>query len=153
MNGMSDTHIGVNSPLNRAQLVTILYRMAGEPDVDGMVNPFADVPADEWYTDAVIWAYNTQVVNGVSDTAYAPAQNITREQLAAMLYRYSGSAAVPDDQLSAYADAQQVSDFAREAMNWAVANDIIRGRDHVTLAPQAEANRAQACTMLFRWAE
>ena len=153
MNGMSDTHFGVNSPLNRAQLVTILYRMAGEPDVDGMVNPFADVPADEWYTDAVIWAYNTQVVNGVSDTAYAPAQNITREQLAAMLYRYSGSAAVPDDQLSAYADAQQVSDFAREAMNWAVANDIIRGMDHVTLAPQAEANRAQACTMLFRWAE
>ncbi len=153
MNGMSQTQFGVNATLNRAQLVTILYRMAGQPETGGMENPFADVPAGEWYTDAVIWAANAGIVNGISETAFAPEQNVTREQLAAMLYRCSGAEAVETDHLSAYADADKVSAYAWDAMNWAVANGIILGMDSTTLAPQSEANRAQACTILVRWAE
>lgn len=152
MIGMSQTQFGVNAPLSRAQLVTILYRMAGQPEIDGMENPFTDVPADKQYADAVIWAVNNGIVNGVSETAFAPEKNITREQLAAMLYRYSGTEAVDKDYLSAYADADKVSGYACDAMNWAVANGIILGLDSTTLAPLSNASRAQACTILVRWA-
>lgn len=150
MIGMSETVFGVDSNLTRAQLVTVLYRMAGQPDVSGLENPFEDVAVDAWYTDAVIWAAGTGIVKGMSQTAFAPELDVTREQLVTMLQRCTGAEPEEEDFLAAYADADQVSRFAREAMNWAVANGIIKGISQDTLAPQAAASRAQACTIVVR---
>ncbi len=151
--GMDDTHFAPNANLTRAELVTVLYRMAGEPSVESMTHPFADIAADTWYTDAVIWAYNAEVVNGVSDTAFAPAANITREQIAAILFRFSGAEAVEADHLVDFADAGKVSAYAIDAMNWAVANGLINGMGDGTLAPQGNATRAQIATILMRYCE
>ncbi|MCI6728999.1 MAG: S-layer homology domain-containing protein, partial [Clostridiales bacterium] len=90
MVGMSETEFGVNSSLTRGQLVTILYRLAGEPTVEGKTNPFTDVAKNRYYTNAVIWGASEGIVNGVTDTTFAPNQPVTREQIATFLYRYSG---------------------------------------------------------------
>ncbi len=148
--GVDDTHFAPNANLTRAELVTVLYRMAGEPSVDGLEHPFADVPADTWYTDAVIWAYHEGVVNGISETAFAPGADITREQIAAILYRYAGAEAA-EDALAGYADADKVSDWAYDAMNWAVSAGLINGITETTLAPQNSATRAQIATILMRY--
>ena len=149
--GMDDTHFAPNADLTRAELVTVLYRMAGEPSVESMTHPFADIAADTWYTDAVIWAYNAEVVNGVSDTAFAPAANITREQIAAILFRFSGAEAEETDHLADFTDADKVNAYAVDAMNWAVANGLINGMGDGTLAPQGNASRAQIATILMRY--
>ncbi len=152
MNGMSETEFAPEANLTRAQLVTVLYRMAGEPSVDGLEHPFADVAEGAWYTDAVIWAYHEGVVNGISETAFAPGADITREQIAAILYRYAG-AETAENALTGYADADKVSDWAYDAMNWAVSVGLINGMDETTLAPQGNATRAQIATILMRYCE
>ncbi len=151
--GMDDTHFAPNANLTRAELVTVLYRMAGEPSVEGMTHPFADVAADTWYTDAVIWAKDAKVVKGISDTAFAPTANITREQIATILYRYAEAEAVTEDALADFADADKVSAWAVEAVNWAVSAGLINGMDETTLAPQGNATRAQIATILMRYCE
>lgn len=143
--------------LTRAQLVTVLYRAAGEPDTGKQVNPFTDVADDTWYTKAVIWAANNGIVNGVAKNTFAPDDSITREQIAAMLYRYAGAEAAKEDKLSAFPDAAKVSDWAKEALNWAVASGLINGvadaNGTASLEPQATATRAQIATILMRWLE
>ncbi len=153
MKGKSETIFAPNANLTRAELVTVLYRMAGTPSVEGLEHPFADVAEDTWYTDAVIWAYNAEVVKGISDTAFAPGANITREQIATILYRFSEAEAVTEDALADFADADKVSDWAVEAMNWAVSVGLINGMDETTLAPQGNATRAQIATILMRYCE
>ncbi len=153
MNGKGDGIFAPNANLTRAELVTVLYRMAGEPSVEGMTHPFADVAAGTWYTDAVIWAYNAEVVKGISDTAFAPGANITREQIATIMYRFSEAEAVTEDALADFADADKVSDWAVEAMNWAVSVGLINGVAEDTLAPQGNATRAQIATILMRYCE
>lgn len=103
-------------------------------------------------TDAVIWAYNAEVVNGVSETAFAPNANITREQLVAVLYRFYGEPETNTLVLADYADANTISDYAVNAMAWAVENGIVNGLTETTLAPQGAATRAQIATILMRLA-
>ncbi len=153
MNGKGEGIFAPNANLTRAELVTVLYRMAGEPSVEGLEHPFADVAEGTWYTDAVIWAYNAEVVKGISDTAFAPGANITREQIATILYRFSEAEAVEEDALADFADADKISDWAVEAMNWAVSVGLINGMDETTLAPQGNATRAQIATILMRYCE
>lgn len=157
MNGVGSGKFEPDGQLTRAQLVTVLYRAAGEPDTGKQVNPFTDVADDAWYTKAVIWAANNGIVNGVAKNTFAPDDSITREQIAAMLYRYAGAKAVKEDKLSAFPDAAKVSDWAKEALNWAVASGLINGvadaNGTANLEPQATATRAQIATILMRWLE
>ena len=156
-NGMGGGKFEPDGQLTRAQLVTVLYRAAGEPDTGKQVNPFTDVADDAWYTKAVIWAANNGIVNGVAKNTFAPDDSITREQIAAMLYRYAGAEAAKEDKLSAFPDAAKVSDWAKEALNWAVASGLINGvadaNGTANLEPQATASRAQIATILMRWLE
>ncbi len=154
MNGMSATQFGADLNLTRAQLVTVLYRIAGEPSVEGLTHPFADVVADSYYEAAVIWGYQLGVVNGVAANAFGPEQSITREQLATLLYRFNGSVAVEEDHLASFADVDKVSEYAVEALNWAVGEGLINGistAEGMTLQPAGNATRAQAATLLMRY--
>lgn len=157
MNGVGSGKFEPDGQLTRAQLVTVLYRAAGEPDTGKQVNPFTDVADDAWYTKAVIWAANNGIVNGVAKNTFAPDDSITREQIATMLYRYAGAEAAKEDKLSAFPDAAKVSDWAKEALNWAVASGLINGvadaNGTANLEPQATATRAQIATILMRWLE
>ena len=152
MNGMSQSEFEPNGNVTRAQLVTILYRMEGAPSVAGLVNPFADVQMGSWYTDAVIWAAANGIVNGTGTNTFSPDANITREQLATILYRCNGGQWDPIDHLSSFADKNTISAYALDAMNWAVGAGILNGSG-AELAPAASATRVQAAAMLTRYAE
>ena len=154
MDGVGDNLFAPNSETTRAQLMTILYRLEGEPAVTGE-SGFTDVEADTWYTNAVAWAAANGIVNGVSETQFAPGNNITREQLATILYRYAqakGYDVSASADLSGYPDAGQVQDYAQPAMAWAVAEGIVEGVDG-NLNPTGDATRAQIATILMRFCE
>lgn len=153
MKGISATEFAPDGTLTRAQLVTILYRLAGTPSVEGLANPFQDVAQDKWYTAAILWAADAGIVKGVTATEFAPDAATTREQIAAILYRYAGSEQVEEDFLSAYTDAGAVSHYAVDAMNWAVANGLIIGASETTLAPKHTATRAQIAAILLRYSQ
>ena len=154
MNGVENNQFAPNTATNRAMLATILYRLAGQPDVSGDL-PFTDVEAGTWYTNAVLWAAQNGIVNGVTDTTFAPGNDLTREQLVTMLYRYAEAAgydvsAAAD--LSGYPDAGKVQTYAQKAMSWAVAEGIVEGMDG-NLNPAGSATRAQIATILMRFCE
>ena len=151
MNGVGGGKFDPNGSLTRAMLVTILYRAENTPDVSGEANPFTDVPAGQWYTDAVIWAAKEGIVNGTSETTFAPNDSITREQIATILCRYAGSPKVSGD-FASFSDASSVSAYAYDAMRWAVQSGIINGIDG-KLAPQDNATRAQIAMILYRFFE
>ena len=151
MGGVSATTFDPEGTLTRAQLVTVLYRIEGEPEVDGK-HQFTDVPAGQWYSDAICWAAQNGIVNGVSKTEFAPEEPVTREQIAAILYRYTKSEPVKENKLSAFPDAGKVSPYAVEALNWAVSEGLINGSDG-RLMPNDTATRAQIATVLMRWLE
>ena len=152
MNGMDADTFAPNANLTRGQLVTVLYRAAGEPDVTGMETPFTDVADGTYYTDAVVWAYNASIVNGRSATTFAPAADISRQEIATILYRYAGGSVVDTTALDTYTDAAEVSSWAAEAMAWAVENGVIAGVTKTTLVPTGNATRAQIATILMRMA-
>jgi len=153
MNGVADDEFDVNGSLTRAQLVTILYRIAGEPESTA-TNPFADVADGQWYTNAVIWAAENGIVKGVNTTTFAPNDQITREQIATILFRYAKAEKV-EGKLAGFPDAEKVSDYAADAMAWAVEQGLINGiseSDGKTyLAPQETATRAQIAVILMRY--
>lgn len=164
INGLSATTVDPSGTCTRAQLVCILYRIQGEPKVvEGyelakLRAPFDDVPRGQWYTNAILWAKLTSIVNGTSATTFDPSGQITREQLAAILYRYTAKYA-PDAtgnaaSLAAYPDAGSVSAYARDAMAWAVGNGLIKGLPHDKtdyLEPGGSTTRAQVATILMRY--
>ena len=151
MDGTSATTFEPNGTMTRAMLVTILWRMEGEPVVNYLM-PFTDVDGGAWYAEAVRWAASEGIVTGVSDTSFAPNAEITREQLAAILHRYAGEPATAAN-LAGYADGASVSAYAVDAMSWCVEHMIITGVTDTTLEPQGTATRAQCATMLMRFAE
>lgn len=144
-----------NATTTRAMIVTILYRLEGSPAVTG-TSAFVDVPAGQWYTDAVNWAAANQIVNGTSATTFAPNDSITREQMAAILYRYAqykGYDVTKKADLSGYSDNSQVSAYAKDALAWANAAKLINGVTNTTLAPQGNATRAQVSAILHRFCD
>ena len=151
MDGVSASEFAPEANMTRAMLVTILWRLEGEPVVNYLM-PFADVDGGAWYAEAVRWAASEGLVEGVSASEFAPDAEITREQLAAILWRYAGEPATAAN-LAAYTDAESVSEWATDAMLWATQNGIITGTTAATLAPQGAATRAQCAAMLMRFAE
>ena len=144
-----------NATTTRAMIVTILYRLEGSPAVTG-TSAFVDVPAGQWYTDAVNWAAANQIVKGTSATTFAPNASITREQMAAILYRYAqykGYDVTKKADLSGYSDNSQISAYAKDALAWANAAKLINGVTNTTLAPQGNATRAQVSAILHRFCD
>lgn len=150
MLGVSDTRFAPNQALSRAMLVTVLYRLADEPDVTAD-NPFTDVPAGQWYTNAVIWAAANGIVSGFGDGTFRPNALATRAQAAVMLCGYAKLAGRDTTQradLSAYADAAEIPSWALAEMQWANAAQLIRGRSDTILAPNAGTTRAEMAKIL-----
>ncbi|GEM_PF-4438069 len=155
MNGTTDTTFAPNDHLTRAMLVTILYRAAGEPEVNNSV-PFEDVNADSYYTKAIIWAQQNGIVSGVSENEFAPDENITREQIATIMYRYAqykgyDVSVGENTNILSYDDFDSVSEYAISAMQYAVGNGLIKGKSESTLNPQDNATRAEIATILQRF--
>nr|WP_297172298.1 S-layer homology domain-containing protein [uncultured Agathobaculum sp.] len=155
MVGTSLTRFSPDMTTTRGMIVTILYRLEGEPDAPA--TSFIDVEPNMYYADAIGWAEENGVVNGVSPTEFAPNQPITREQMAAILFRYAQhknyDVTIGGMSLNEYADAHQISGYAVSAMQWANENGLIIGRSGNMLAPQDTATRAEVATILMRFCE
>lgn len=155
MNGTDGSLFSPESTTTRAQVVTVLYRLAGQPAAD-WANPFWDVPASAWFHDAVTWAWESGITGGVSSTHFGAGNAVTREQLATFLYRYAqdqGYDTSARADLSGYSDAGLVSSYATEALSWANATGLITGTTATTLSPQGSATRAQVATILSRFCQ
>ncbi|MBQ7565540.1 MAG: S-layer homology domain-containing protein [Oscillospiraceae bacterium] len=151
MNGVGDSEFDPNGTLSRAMFVTILYRAAGKP-ATGKPAAFADVAKGSWYADGVDWAANGGVVNGVTATAFAPSNSLTREQMVTILYRRSGAEKADAAALDAFPDKGDVSSYAVDAFAWAVKNNVIGGKNG-KLEPKGTTTRAEACAVLARYLE
>lgn len=154
MNGTGAATFAPNATTTRAMIVTMLNRLENEPNA--AVSGFADVPAGQWYTDAVSWAAANNIVNGTGVTTFAPDQAITREQMAAILYRYAqykGYDVTASNDLSSYTDVSQISAYATTAMQWANAEGLITGDTATTINPLGNATRAEVATILMRFVE
>lgn len=151
LEGTSPTTMEPNATLIRAQLAQILYNIEDKPAVTGEM-VFEDVPASEWFYSPVLWANQNEIINGTSATTFEPLEDISRQDLALMLYRYAGEPKVTGD-LDGFTDAEQVGDWAEEAMAWAVAEGIVQGDTPTTLNPTGTATRAEAAAMLQRFLE
>lgn len=152
MNGTSAHTFSPDAPMTRAMLVTILWRMAGQPEAKA--SPFADVVSGSWYAKAVYWAYDRGLVTGVSETAFAPNEPVTREALVTILYRYAAlkqNLPAAEDEAGRFADGKQVSAFARDAVNWALQTGLLTGVSGTKLSPKGLATRAQIAVLLERF--
>lgn len=153
--GMSDTAFVPDVVFSRAMAATVLYRLA-EPDAEALDNPFHDVATEAWYAQSVAWAANTGVVSGYGNETFGPEDSVTREQFVAMLYRFAKSEngnLENNGSLQQFTDEDTVSDWAKEAMTWAVDAGIINGLSDKTLNPSGITTRAQAAVMLQRFVE
>ena len=154
MDGVSEDAFAPEGTTTRAQLVTILHRLEGQPAAGEAA--FSDVPAGQWYTEAVAWAAANSIVNGVSDTTFAPNDPVTREQMAAILYRYAqykGYDVTASGDLSGYTDAGVIRPYAEAAMAWANGAGLITGVSDTTLQPRGNSTRAQVATILMRFCQ
>lgn len=150
MNGMAPTEFAPKAPTTRAMAVTILYRMHGSPQAGG--HSFADVSPDAYYEDAVAWATEAGIVQGIGDGSFAPDRSVTREELISMLARYAaylGRDTRAEDHTAAYADGEQISDYAVAPMNWALQEGLINGMSETVLSPQGTTTRAQVARMMM----
>ena len=153
MYGTSDTTFAPNDTLTRAMFATILYRANDEPEVE-YEETFADVPEGEWYSDGIIWAYQNGIIYGYGDGIFGTNDNIKREQLAAMMYRYGeymGYDMSEYAELDQYEDADMVSSWAEEAISWAVGANIIYGTSDTMLNPIGHASRAECAAIIMRF--
>lgn len=151
MNGVTSTSFAPNSNITRGMVVTMLWRMAGEPYVGG--GSFDDVAANEYYSTAVAWSAKNNIVNGITDSTFGVNTDITREQLAVILYRYAKSLgySTTGGSLIGYSDASSISDYAKDAMAWAVKNEIITGVTYTRLNPTGNATRAAVAQMFMNF--
>ncbi len=152
-NGTSATTFEPNADMTRAMLVTVLWRLDGEPNT-AAANHFSDVSAGTWYTDAVIWAAENNIVEGYDADTFGPNDPITREQMAAILYRYAsykGYDVSASDSLETFTDLETISNWALTSVKWAVAEGLITGVSETTLDPAGNASRAQVATILMRF--
>lgn len=154
MNGTGAHTFEPEQKMTRAMLIAVLYRMAGEPDVAETECPFTDL-TQSWYRDAAAWAYDAKITTGVNDTQFAPGAKLTREQMVTMLWRFAQqeTAEEAEEALQDYTDAARISDWARQAMAWAVDAEILHGVTDETLAPSSGALRGQVATILARYCE
>ena len=154
MIGVDQNRFSPNGKVTRAQMVTMLYRLAGTPKVSGS-NHFTDVQNGKWYTDAIVWASEVGITEGITNTTFAPGKPMTREQMVTFLYRYakwSGKDVSASADLSKFADHKDVRPFAQDAMAWAVAEGLVEGMDG-RLYPANTTTRAQAATVLMRYSK
>ncbi|MGM9669105.1 MAG: S-layer homology domain-containing protein, partial [Faecousia sp.] len=152
VNGMSPTIFAPNTAMSRAMMVTMLYRLDGEPEVDPTTS-FVDVKKDEWYGAAVAWASANGITNGVDATHFAPDEEMTREQMVTFLYRYAkyaGYDVTGSASLVKFSDAASIEEYARVPFAWAVAEGVIKGVTTTTLAPKSKATRAEAAMVIMR---
>ena len=157
MDGTGARTFAPNGTTTRGMVVTILYRLAGQPAVTGG-QEFDDVADGMWYTEAVNWAAANGIVDGYGDNRFCPEEPISREQLAVILYRYAqydgqDTSAGEDTDLSAYSDADAIRAYAMDAMRWACGKGLIEGVTDTTLEPGGSAIRAQVATILMRFCE
>lgn len=171
VDGETETTFAPSADMTRADMIVALYRMAGSPEVTGE-NPFTDVAADADYYAAVIWGTSNGVINGTSETTFSPDDSLQRQAFATMLYRYAELMAadettdetapaeeVPaeetgaEDVLAQFTDADQIQDYAREAMAWAVTVGLFEGNADGALNPRGNATRAEVATLIMRFAE
>lgn len=153
--GTNSDRFAPEDTMTRAMFATVLYRMAGEPGASG-VNPFFDAAASEWYSDAVAWAAEKNILNGYGDGTFGAGDPVTREQMAVILYRYAQFAGVDvssggDSNLLSYDDASDVSEWAIYAMQWAVGSGVINGRSEQTLNPKDTASRAEVAQIIMNY--
>lgn len=156
MNGISSTHFAPDDFLTRGMLVTILYRNEGEPAIDSQLS-FADVDKDDYYANAVSWAEQSGIVYGVTDDEFSPASNITREQIATIIYRYAkykgcDTNIIDNTNILSYEDFDKISEYAVNAMQYAAGSGLINGKTESTLNPLDFATRAEAAAILCRFA-
>ena len=158
MTGTSDTTFAPQQSLSRAMMAQVLYNLEGKPALEGesLGDPFADVPGDSWYADAVYWARLEGLADGYSAETFGPEDSITREQLAVMLYRYAqykGYDVSASGGLTAFGDGAKTSDWAAQAMEWAVGSGLINGKNGAALDPQGTATRAEVAQILMKFGQ
>ena len=151
MDGVGTGLFAPNATTSRAMIVTILWRLQGSPEAEA-AEMFTDVAPGDWYADAIAWAASEGVAEGYEDGSFRPNDAITREQLAAMLWRYAGKPEA-EDALSVFTDGADTSSWAQQALSWAVARGLITGVDSDSLSPKGQATRAQTATILMRFAQ
>jgi len=155
MNGTTADKFAPTETMTRAMVVTVLYRLQGSPEVTYKAT-FSDVKRNKWFTDAVLWAAENEIVNGKGDGKFAPLENVTREQLAAIMMRYAPSEYIVTEEradIKGFDDYKKVSKYARVALSWANAVELITGKTDTTLAPQEGATREEFATILKRFKE
>ena len=156
MNGVGNGKFEPSAATSRAMIVTMLWRMEGEPAVNYAMT-FGDAESGVWYTEAIRWAASEGIVNGYSDTQFAPNDAVTREQMAAILYRYAQYKGVDvtktSGSLAEFTDAASISDWAQEAMSWSVGAGLVSGMGDGTVSPKTDTTRAQVATLLMRYHE
>jgi hypothetical protein len=155
MNGVTATEFNPSGTATRAMVATVLWRLAGSP-ASNEANPFSDIPSGLWYTDAITWAAEKEIVTGVGGNIFSPMADVTREQFAAMLYRYAKFAGADitestSEAISSYSDYSLVDSYAVSALAWANSQGIIKGRTATTLEPQGQAQRSELAAMLHRY--
>ena len=150
-NGTGNNPFTPSGTMTRGMLATVLYRMAGSPQVT-IDNPFTDVPAGQWYTNGAIWCYEKGILANMDSTTMDPNALVTRQELAYMLYQYSGAPEEPSSALTDFSDSASVSDWAQDAMEYCVGLGVLQGSEG-KLNPQNSVTRAEAATMLVRFAD
>ena len=151
---MTETTFVPDGKVTRAQFITMLYRLDGEKKIEDGKNTFTDLAKDAYYTDAVNWGVKNEIIKGMSDKEFAPEANITREQIATILYRYAAFAKKDGmdkkvDLTEKFKDAGTVSAYAKDALQWAAAHEIVKG-DETGIRPLDNATRAEAAALMVR---
>ena len=154
MNGTSETEFSPDADVTRGMLVTILHRFEGKPEAGD--SKFTDVDADSYYADAIAWAEKNGIVKGLTDKTFGPDDSITREQIATIIHRYAEykgfDISVGEDfDFSSFLDSENISDYAKEALKYAIASGLIKGKTDSTLNPLDNATRAEIATVFMRF--